>query len=147
MALINSLITYEETERKLSKQVTVVKEFTFDAAHYLPNHPGKCKNFHGHTYKLQVGITGEIDAETGMVADFSFVKEVVQDIVSLIDHVCLNEIKSDTFPAYQPTAERMVLWVRNVLFLRWTPVNSKVSFIRLYETPTSYAEWREDSDK
>ena len=51
-------------------KITVVKEFTFDAAHYLPGYNGKCNRPHGHTYRLQVGIEGEPDHSTGMVIDF-----------------------------------------------------------------------------
>jgi 6-pyruvoyltetrahydropterin/6-carboxytetrahydropterin synthase len=124
-------------------ELLVVKEFTFDAAHYLPNHPGKCAMLHGHTYKLQIGIKGPIDIETGMVIDFGNMKEVVKKlIIDKLDHSCLNELTG--FPNI-PSAENMVEWVVHKLnsYLE-NEMEGLVMlhFVRLYETPTSYAEWR-----
>ncbi len=55
----------------------VLKEFEFDAAHYLPSYNGKCEHLHGHTYKLVVKVDGRPDME-GMVLDFSLLKKIVQ---------------------------------------------------------------------
>lgn len=132
-------------------EITVVKEFTFDAAHYLPNHPGKCQNTHGHTYRLQVGFTGPVDLETGMVVDFGELKKTIEKIiVEKLDHTYLNLINDEktvipNFPCQLPTAENMVLWI--TLELGKTAMAQQeglveLSFVRLYETPTSYAEWR-----
>ena len=52
----------------------VLKEFEFDAAHYLPSYNGKCEHLHGHTYKLVVKVDGRPDME-GMVLDFSLLKK------------------------------------------------------------------------
>ncbi len=132
-------------------EITVVKEFTFDAAHKLPSHPGKCKNLHGHTYRLQVGVKGPIDPETGMVVDFATVKEIVEStIVNALDHGYLNEMDRDEdyfndFQKWNPTAELMVAWMVHALINffneQWEGI-VKLALVRLYETPTSYAEWR-----
>ena len=130
-------------------EITVVKEFTFDAAHKLPGHPGKCKNLHGHTYRLQVGVKGPIDPEAGMVVDFATVKEIVEStIVNALDHSYLNEMdraEDDLFPKQNPTAELMVAWMvralANFFNEQWEGI-VKLALVRLYETPTSYAEWR-----
>jgi|SRR6056297_3493629 len=121
-------------------KITVVKEFTFDAAHYLPEYDGKCKNLHGHTYRLQVGIKGEPDYFTGMVVDFVHLKSVVKrNIVNKLDHQYLNTLDTlPYFPFEVPTAETMVHWIVKVLSNYWP----HLSFVRLYETPTSFAEWR-----
>ncbi|MFA7671798.1 MAG: 6-carboxytetrahydropterin synthase QueD [Sphaerochaetaceae bacterium] len=125
--------------------IEVVKEFTFDAAHKLPNHPGKCRQIHGHTYRLQVGFKGPVNFETGMVVDFADIKKVIRkSIVDKLDHVLLNEISYDLFPNHTPTAENMVEWMVQVIQSASTPDAAKLSFIRLYETPTSYAEWRNE---
>ena len=123
--------------------VTVVKEFTFDSAHYLPDHPGKCKQLHGHTYKLQIGIQGPIN-EAGMVIDFDDLETIVKnDIIEFLDHKCLNDVKDYEFPGFLPTAEMMVLWIRNRFFQRLSPgIGPKIVIVKLWETPTSYAEWR-----
>ncbi len=126
-----------------SSDIEVVKEFTFDSAHCLPAHKGKCKNVHGHTYRLQVGFKGPVDPKTGMVVDFGDVKEAVKGlIVDKIDHAMLNEVDCPGFPKETPTAENMVEWMVDVLRMG-NPPNPLLSFVRLYETPTSYAEWRE----
>lgn len=121
-------------------EIMVVKEFTFDSAHYLPDHDGKCKNLHGHTYRLQIGIKGEIDPNSGMVVDFAEVKRLInQIIIEPLDHSYLN----DKLPYFNPTVENMVMWIveklRGCISDEWPWV--WLSLVRLYETPTSYAEW------
>ncbi len=123
-------------------EITVVKEFTFDAAHHLPYHAGKCKGLHGHTYRMQIGVKGAANPHTGMVVDFSEVKELVnQRIINKLDHSYLN----DQLPYESPTAENMVVWIVEKLYdlfaVEWEG-KVRLSFVRLYETPTSYAEWR-----
>lgn len=120
-------------------KIMVVKEFTFDAAHHLPDYDGPCQNLHGHSYKLQIGVRGEVDKPTGMVVDFSELKKVVnKEIINKLDHTYLNEVMGD-FPSYMPTAENMVQWIVSRLRRMY-----KLSFVRLYETSTSYAEWRRE---
>lgn len=122
--------------------ITAVKEFVFDSAHFLPYHEGNCRNLHGHTYRLQVGVRGPVNPKTGMVVDFALIKWVVKhSIIDEMDHGYLNEIDFKNFPKENPTAENMVKWIRDVL-LEELKVPAELCFIRLYETPTSYAEWR-----
>lgn len=116
---------------------TIVKEFTFDAAHRLENHLGKCQNIHGHTYKLQVGVYGPIKSklgasDEGMVIDFTDLKNLVKsEIIDKLDHQFINDILP-----FRPTAENMAVWMIQVL----RKAGISVRFIRLYETPTSYVE-------
>ena len=73
----------------------VLKEFEFDAAHYLPEYNGKCERLHGHTYKLVVKVEGTPDKE-GMVIDFIRLKNIVkEEVLSKLDHACLNDILND----------------------------------------------------
>lgn len=65
-------------------KATIVKEFTFDAAHRLEGYQGLCQNLHGHTYKLQVGIYGPVKneagaADDGMVWDFVKLKQAIKE--------------------------------------------------------------------
>lgn len=128
-------------------EIMVVKEFTFDAAHCLPHHPGKCRNTHGHTYRLQVGFRGPVSIQTGMVVDFGELKALInQEIISKLDHRYLNLLNEEEpivedFPYYVPTAENMVKWIVKSLQRHFWDSFTLV-FVRLYETPTSYAEWR-----
>lgn len=68
------------------KAVVGVKEFYFDAAHYTPNTGSRCGNLHGHTYRLDIEVYGEINSLNGMVIDFTYLKKIVQEIIDQYDH-------------------------------------------------------------
>ena len=72
----------------------LVKTFRFEAAHSLPNAPDghKCRRVHGHSYRVDVHVTGEPDAATGWVMDFGDIKRVVEPVLGDLDHRMLNEI-------------------------------------------------------
>ncbi|WP_404332299.1 6-carboxytetrahydropterin synthase QueD [Mesobacillus maritimus] len=130
-----------------SKRVLVSKEFTFDASHHLHNYEGKCKNLHGHTYRVIFGISGYVD-DRGLMIDFGDIKEIWKSEIEIyLDHRYLNE----TLPPMNTTAENMVVWIyEKMLDALKTEENTKkykgarVEFVRLYETPTSYAEARRE---
>ncbi len=83
----------------------VIKQFTFDAAHFVPSYHGKCEALHGHTYKLLVKVEGKRDEE-GMVIDFAVLKRIVKEqVLDVLDHKCLNDI----LPV--PTAENIAVYV------------------------------------
>ena len=83
----------------------VRRRFDFEAAHRLPEHPGKCRRLHGHSYALVVTVEGPIDPQSGMVLDFAELKRIVKrEIVEQVDHRCLNEIIDN------PTAEVVAKW-------------------------------------
>ncbi len=85
----------------------IVKRFSFNSAHYLPNYVGKCKQMHGHTYVLDIVVEGEINSDTGMVMDFSDLKYIVTTkALDQIDHKLLNDI------ILNPTAENTLLWIK-----------------------------------
>lgn len=133
--MTNNLMVYDK-----NALVSVTKEFTFDAAHFLENYNGKCANLHGHTYRLQVTVFGKLN-EQGMVIDFGELKKIVEtEIINTFDHKLIN----DFFP-FNPTAENMVVHIFEVIkdYLE-TNYKDKVFIekVRLYETPTSYAEYK-----
>ena len=126
------------------KRVMVSKEFTFDAAHHLHDYEGKCKNLHGHTYRVILGISGCND-ERGLMIEFSDVKDMWKQHVDVhLDHRYLNE----TLPPMNTTAENMVVWMYEQMAeaLQEVPAERgvRMEFVRLYETPTSYAEARRE---
>jgi 6-pyruvoyltetrahydropterin/6-carboxytetrahydropterin synthase len=130
----------QESELKYhNKRVLVSKEFTFDSAHHLHAYEGKCKNLHGHTYKLQVIMSGKVD-RTGITIDFGDIKRIAKArIIDRLDHRYLNEV----LPPMNTTAENMVVWMYEVIdaALREEGLQPqiRVEEIRLWETPTSYA--------
>jgi len=146
--------------------IRVSKQFNFEAAHALWNYDGKCKNIHGHTYKLFVTVAGKAIDEpgtpkNGMVIDFGDLKKIVKThIVDVYDHaLILNkkasfkrlDINKQMFERfiqteYQPTCENMV---RNfaLIIKKRLPKTVKLHSVRLYETETSYAEWYADDQE
>ena len=101
----------------------------FSAAHSLPRHPGKCKNLHGHTYKVEVVVEGEKKEDTECVADFSEVKALVEEVLELVDHKFLNEIISYS------TSENIALFLREKLERKLKDSNLCVTLhsIKLWE--------------
>jgi 6-pyruvoyltetrahydropterin/6-carboxytetrahydropterin synthase len=130
--------------------LTVIKEFTFDAAHYLPGYRGKCADLHGHGWVLQVGITGKVNQITGMVIDFGELANFVNsEIIERVDHVLLNDVDEEF--ASLPTAENIVLWIvekvndfcsKTNLDLQSRNSDLSVSLVRLWETPINCCEWK-----
>ena len=124
----------------MSKMV-VGKEFTFDAAHHLPGYDGPCAKVHGHTYKLIVEVSGppakfKSEPYDGIICDFSDLKRVVEnEIIRWYDHSNMNDLLA------HPTAENIVNRISRTLLLFFKDTLERV---RLYETPTSYAEWRKE---
>lgn len=109
----------------------VTKEFSFDAAHKLIQYKGPCSKLHGHTYKLQVTISGKVKLN-GIVIDFVDLKKAVdKKVISRLDHNFINNIVKKS------TAENVAIWIWNQL------KNSLPLFeIKLWETPTSWVTYR-----
>ena len=84
----------------------VARDFRFEAAHQLPDHPGKCRHLHGHSYRLRVVCRAPVDERTGLAIDFGELKRIVhEEVLDLLDHAFLNE----RFPV--PSAELVVVWI------------------------------------
>jgi 6-pyruvoyltetrahydropterin/6-carboxytetrahydropterin synthase len=91
------------------EKIELVKDFRFEAAHWLPNVPDghKCRRMHGHSFRGEVAVRGEIDPKTGWVIDFADLRRAVDPIVKRLDHYVLNEIEG----LENPTAERLAVWI------------------------------------
>ncbi len=115
--------------------VTVSQEFEFHAAHLLAWHPGKCKNLHGHSYRVQVDVQGALD-ERGIVIDFDELSEVMwREILEPLDHSLLNDHLDN------PTAERLGIYILR----KADAFNLKLSEVRVWETSKSLAVVRRAS--
>lgn len=89
---------------------------------------------HGHTYLLEVSVTGKINNKTGMIIDFGVLKKVVNDlIIEKLDHRYLNDIIDN------PTAENIVRWIWNILYKTLKEQDAELFMLKLWETPTSSA--------
>jgi 6-pyruvoyltetrahydropterin/6-carboxytetrahydropterin synthase len=140
------------------KVIRITKEFSFEMAHALDGHDGKCKGIHGHSYQLDVTLIGEpIDTaghpKLGMLIDFSDLKKIVkEEIINEFDHaLALYEhdplVKSWNHSGtrliltpYQPTCENLISDFAARLKKR-IPSPLTLHSLRLRETDTSYAEW------
>lgn len=141
--------------------IRITKQFSFETGHALYGYDGKCKNVHGHSYRLFVTVIGKPITDTtnvkfGMVIDFSDLKKIVkEDIVEVFDHATvfnkntphleLAKELSDRdhnvlLVDYQPTSEMMVIDFASKISKR-LPENIKLHSLKLQETATSYAEW------
>jgi 6-pyruvoyltetrahydropterin/6-carboxytetrahydropterin synthase len=90
-------------------RVDIFKEFTFEAAHRLPNvEPGhKCARLHGHSFRVKVHIDGPVDQHLGWVRDFADLTESMQPLLDQLDHYYLNEVEG----LENPTSERLACWI------------------------------------
>jgi 6-pyruvoyltetrahydropterin/6-carboxytetrahydropterin synthase len=89
--------------------VDIFKEFTFEAAHRLPNVPPghKCARLHGHSFRVTVHVDGPVDAHTGWVRDFGDLTDAMQPVLAQLDHYYLNEIDG----LANPTSETLARWI------------------------------------
>lgn len=112
------------------------KSFTFEAAHWLPTFPDghKCRRLHGHSFKFDVVVEGEVEPEKGYLIDYGDIKAAANPIVRELDHYLLNEIKG----LENPTSEMIARW----LFDRIKSQLPMLSAIIVYETCTSSCEYR-----
>ncbi len=111
--------------------IELVKDFRFEAAHWLPNVPEghKCRRIHGHSFRGEVAVRGEVDPVTGWVIDFADLKRAVDPIVNRLDHYLLNDIEG----LQNPTSEIVVMWIWNQL----APAVRGLYRVTLEETCTS----------
>lgn len=137
----------------------ITKEITFDSAHMLSNYNGKCNNLHGHTYKLQIEVEGNINPETCMLIDFNELKEIINsNIMRMFDHALIFSAvgyreeaeaalyewakkynkKYFVMPYGKTTCEDIAPVIQENLQLVLGS-GYKIG-VRLWETPTSFAE-------
>ncbi|WP_130735817.1 6-carboxytetrahydropterin synthase [Flavobacterium sp. J27] len=142
-------------------KIRITKQFSFETGHALYGYDGKCKNVHGHSYKLSVTVIGMPITDTsnvkfGMVIDFTDLKKIVkEEIVDLFDHATVfnkntphielaeelsNRGHHVILVEYQPTSENMVIDFAKKIRHR-LPFGIKLHSLKLQETETSFAEW------
>lgn len=114
------------------------KDFTFEAAHHLPEVPEghKCRRLHGHSYRVRVYIEGELDPRLGWVVDFAEIRQACEPIRQQLDHYYLNEIEG----LENPTAEVLAQWI----WTRLKPELPMLSRIEIAETCTSGCSYAGD---
>lgn len=118
--------------------ITLRKIFHFEAAHTLPNMPPdhQCARMHGHSYKVEIAVTGPVGEVSGWLMDHSEISAVVKPLIARLDHRYLNDIPG----LENPTFERLAGWLWKGL----QPQLPGLSEITIHETPTSSCVYRGD---
>ena len=114
----------------------IFKIFTIEAAHRLPNVPSghKCAQLHGHSFRVEIHVAGDLDPQTGWVMDFADMKAVFQPIYDRLDHHYLNDIPG----LENPTSEMLAQWI-------WRQLKSGLPLLAeivVHETCTSGCRYR-----
>ncbi len=139
----------------------ITKSIEWDMGHRVPNHKHKCRNPHGHRYRLEMTVSGLISQEKGtsqegMVHDFGDIKQsLLANICTRLDHCFMASEEDAIFASlsknegkdlnivlvpFVPTAENIVVWCYERL-KDSLPAHLQIVRLRLFETPTSYAEF------
>lgn len=116
-------------------RVRLSKAFTFEAAHDLPTFPAghKCRRLHGHSFRFEVIVEGEVDESKGYLIDFGDLKTAAEPLVKRLDHYYLNEIEGLS----NPTSENLARWI----WQRLKPALPLLHCVIIHETCTSRCEY------
>jgi len=118
--------------------VTLVREYRFEAAHRLPHVPPghKCARLHGHSFKFEIEVRGPVDPRTGWLVDYGVLDEIVRPLLDRLDHHYLNEIEG----LDNPTSEVLAAW----LWERLRGPIPQLQAVILYETVDARCIYRGD---
>ena len=127
------------------------KAITFEAAHQLPNHDGKCRNLHGHSYKVEAFFvgpwlvpTGKSIPQEGMLVDFTVIGAALKELHALVDHTFLNDVVRERLGVPVTTAELLARGFYLFLVERLETLEgfrATVEKVRVWETASAYAEY------
>ncbi|MFA4860336.1 6-carboxytetrahydropterin synthase [Methanoregula sp.] len=133
-------------------KVGIYKEVQIDTSHRLLHYKGKCANLHGHRWKIEVWMEGEPDPVSQIVIDYSLIKQVInkydhQVILNQDDPMvpCIRKFNPVITTPGDPTSELMAVLIRDDLYAvcKDHGINATVSKIRVWESPTAFAELAE----
>ena len=117
-------------------RVRLIRSFGFEAAHWLPTFPDghKCRRLHGHSYRVEVVVEGEVPPESGYLLDYGDIQKVIDPVRDQLDHRCLNDVEG----LENPTSEVLAGW----LWQRLAPGLPLLAEIVVEETCTSRCAYR-----
>lgn len=140
----------------------ITKIFRFQMAHAIYGYSGACKNIHGHSYELHVGVSSHFRETTyivspGIILDFKEIKKLVQDaVIEKFDHRLLlshdyiarnpsiSSLENIVIFEAEPTAENLLIYIKKIL-QKTLPDKIKLVHLKIFETKNSYAEWTENN--
>jgi 6-pyruvoyltetrahydropterin/6-carboxytetrahydropterin synthase len=113
----------------------LIREFTFEAAHHLPNAPEghKCRRLHGHSFRVEVVVEGEVDPARGWFLDYGVIRDLVEPVRLRLDHYCLNDVEG----LENPTSEHVARWI----WERLKPGLPSLTRVVVHETCESRCEY------
>lgn len=116
----------------------IFKSFTLEAAHRLPNVPPshKCARLHGHSFRVEIHVSGPVDARSGWVMDFAELTKAFAPLYEQLDHRYLNDVPG----LENPTSENLAHWI----WLKIKPALPNLSRVVVHETCTSGCSYTED---
>ncbi len=114
----------------------IIKDFRFEAAQTLPTLPSthKCTKMHGHSFKVEIAVEGEVNPAIGWVYDHAEISKAMKPLMELLDHSYLNEIEG----LENPTIEYMAAW----LWKKLAPQLPGLAEITIHETPNARCVFR-----
>lgn len=143
----------------------ITKQIEFDMGHRIQNHKSKCCNIHGHRYKVEVGVDDKViktkgKANEGMVIDFGDLKNIMMETIDWnLDHNSMYcdedpikgflqaceeyQLKDIIFVPFIPTAENIAKYIFEMIQPRLKEKGIKLSYVKLWETPTSTATYEQ----
>jgi len=121
-------------------QVTV--EQHFDAAHFLRGYHGKCEALHGHRFRVVVKIIASGVDDIGMAYDFVELKKQLGDILSRLDHTCLNDVSP--FDKVNPSSENIASTIYNELQPKLAGAPVSLACVEVWESPQSGVAYSPD---
>lgn len=119
-------------------------EAEFEAAHRIVNYPGKCDRLHGHNWKAELKIAGNVLDELGMLIDFKAAKAALKEVIDALDHRFLNEL--EPFSAKNPTAENIAQYIyheikKHTIFQN---TSARISSVCVWESSRACVTYSED---
>jgi len=116
---------------------------SFSAAHSLRDYDGPCSRVHGHNWGVEVVVSGRELQPNGMLVDFGDIKKATNEVIGLLDHYKLDEVKP--FDTLNPTSENLARWIYEQVGNRVNSDTLKVVRVNVREAETSCASYFEDA--
>lgn len=142
----------------------IAKMYRFEAAHRLPQHKGQCRNLHGHSYRAEFIVQGQVApsegfGDSGMLMDYGALSDIVKPIIAQLDHTCLSPLAvpagEDIGPVdtaatvlgiVNTTAEELAMGLFEAVVDKiagtWAAGSCSLVAVRVSETAKTWAEWR-----
>lgn len=118
-------------------EITVISSFS--SAHHLRQYKGKCEKLHGHNWKVEITVCGNLDEKSGMVIDFGILKQELKKVLSELDHAYLNDI--DYFKKVNPSSENIAVYICERMKILLARYNVSIKKVSIWENENQFATY------